>query len=146
MDDQSLKDEILHHIKDRHIKKCVLATATKEGIPEAAIMGYAIEDDASIILATKRGTRKVKNLRENDQVALIFGTKLNEMNIQCNGTASIIEEGEKEYPKAKELFYAQDPQTLLFKPGETIFIKATINWARLIDYSAHPPTAQEGTL
>ena len=51
---------------------CVLATVDGTQ-PQAATVGYSVDDDFKILIATNVATRKAKNLISNSRVALVVG-------------------------------------------------------------------------
>jgi nitroimidazol reductase NimA-like FMN-containing flavoprotein (pyridoxamine 5'-phosphate oxidase superfamily) len=68
----------MHEEIERLIKKkdiCVLATAS-EGAPYCSLMNYVPSNDCTeIYMVTQRGTKKYKNLNENNSVSLLVDTR-----------------------------------------------------------------------
>jgi general stress protein 26 len=129
-----MQDKVLEFLKNKNPKLCVLTTASKNVKPQAALVGYAIKDDLTIVLSTRKGTRKYENLQDNNQVALVFGSGFSENNVQMDGIATIIEEG-NEYKQTDEFFFSQNPEAAKFKNPDTIFIVVKPHWIRFIDHS-----------
>lgn len=141
-----MKDEIFKFLKERNPKLCMMASSSPDGKPECAVMGYALLDNLSLILCTDNTSRKWKNLLSNPHVALVFGWSFEELNVQYEGTAELIESGE-EFDKAKETYFAVHPEALEFKDlPETVYLKITPVWIRLSDYSVTPPRIEEFNL
>ena len=138
------KARIVDYLKKREIKTCTLATASSEGKPEAAVVGYAILDDLTIILSTTKESRKWQNLLQNPQIALTIGGTFTDLYLQLEGTAILVTEGET-YKQCEELFFSFNPQAAKFKGPSTIFMRVNPTWVRFLDYSSHPPKAEEKT-
>lgn len=135
------RDELVKYLQKRP-KLCVLATSTKKAKPECSVLSYAVEDDLSIILSTHKSSRKCTYIKENSQVALVFGWAFNQPNIQYEGVASIIEEGE-EYKEYEKLFFSANPYARVFKKPETIFIVVKPTWIRWTNFMHIPPEIKE---
>lgn len=137
-----MEQNIVEELKSKEVRLCVLSTSSKDGQPEAAVMGYAIKDDLTILLSTKKGTRKLKNISENNKVALVFGWDFGSLNIQYQGAARIIETG-NEYKDTENFFFSQNPAAAKFKSPDTVFIEVKPTWIRTTDPRNHPPTVEE---
>ena len=138
-----MRDKILKFLQAREPKLCVLATAALSGRPEAAVMGYAVLPDLTVILSTDRNSRKVVNLRANPQVALVFGWAFDELNVQREGQAEVVDGGE-ERKKCEEIYFASHPESAEFRGlSETIYIRVKPSWYRLSDYTVEPPVIKE---
>lgn len=137
--------KVLEFLKNRPVKLCVLATSSKELQPWAAVLGYAVKDDLTIILSTHPTSRKWHNLKENNKVALVFGWEFSGLNIQCEGVAELIEQGE-EYKHFDEFFFGQNPHAAKFKTPDTVFLKINLKWMRVTDFNKQPPTVKEQSL
>ncbi len=70
-------------------KFCVIATSSK-GKTEAATMSAIFRDD-EVLMFTSKITRKYANLRENNNVALVFSSSDYSKNAQIDGEAEIAE-------------------------------------------------------
>ena len=104
---------------------CRFASASNKGEPHVVPVSYVWEDNHAYIV-TDYGTKKLKNLRENPQAALLVDTGGTQKLLLVSGPAEIIEKGE-EYRRLYKLFYSKldwvkrDP----WKEGEAPFIKIT---------------------
>lgn len=137
-----MEDLVRNFLKSKPEKLCVFSTVTKDGKPESSVVGYAIADDFTIIMSTKPTTRKISNLHENPHASFVTGWTFSEMNIQIDGTAQIVSEGD-EYTSLEEFFFGQNPAALKFKSPDTVFIKFTPVWMRSLDPTSHPPKVEE---
>ena len=102
---------------------CRFATASKKGAPHVVPVSYVWDNDHMVIV-TDYKTRKLKNLRENPQAALLVDSGGTSKLLLISGPVEIIEKGE-EYKRLYKLFYSKldwvkrDP----WKEGEAPFIK-----------------------
>ena len=104
---------------------CRFGTASRTGEPHLVPVSYVWDDNHAYIV-TDYGTRKLKNLRENPQAAVLVDSGGTRKLILISGPVEIIEKG-KEYQRLYRLFYSRldwvkrDP----WKEGEAPFIKIT---------------------
>ena len=74
---------------------CRLATASKDAKPHVVPVIYAL-DGEDVIVAVDYGTKKLKNLKENREVALVIDEYHPNRAVMVEGTCEILERG-KEY-------------------------------------------------
>jgi uncharacterized protein len=104
---------------------CRFATASRKGEPHVVPVSYILDDDRPCIV-TDYGTRKLKNLKENPQAAILVDSGGTSKLLLISGPAEIIEKGE-EYKRLYKLFYSKfawvkrEP----WREGEAPFIKIT---------------------
>ena len=104
---------------------CRFATASKKGEPHVVPVSY-IWDDEHAYIVTDYKTRKLRNLRENPQAAILVDSGGTSKLLLISGPVEIIEKGE-EYKRLYKLFYSKldwvkrDP----WKEGEAPFVKIT---------------------
>ena len=81
------KQEILEFLRAHRL--AVQATASIEGRPQAAVVGYAITDNFEIVFDTLASTRKALNLRANPRLAFVIGglKTADERTVQYEGIA-----------------------------------------------------------
>ncbi len=107
---------------------CRFATSSAKGEPHIVPVSY-VWDQGHAVIVTDYGTRKLKNLRENPQAAILVDTNRTNKLIMLSGPVEIIEKGE-EYRRLYKLFYSKlswvrrDP----WKEGEAPFIKTSPNF------------------
>jgi general stress protein 26 len=111
----------------------VLATASKEGMPEAALMGFAVTPDLEIIFDTLQTSRKYPNLKQNPRVAWVVGCTT-EVTVQYEGIAE--ELAGEELAKYKRIYFAKfaDGPERQSWPGITYFVVRP-RWVRFCDYN-----------
>jgi nitroimidazol reductase NimA-like FMN-containing flavoprotein (pyridoxamine 5'-phosphate oxidase superfamily) len=104
---------------------CRFGTASRMGEPHLVPVSY-VWDNGYAYVVTDYGTRKLKNLRENPQAAILVDSAGTRRLILISGPVEIIEKG-KEYQRLYEMFYSKldwvkrDP----WKEGEAPFIRIT---------------------
>jgi PPOX class probable F420-dependent enzyme len=104
---------------------CCLATASKGGKPQVTPVIYAL-DGAFFVIAVDYGTKKLKNVRENPNVALVVDRLRPTKAVTIEGTCEIHERG-AEYRRllkvlfAKFDFYKKNP----WEEGESPILKIT---------------------
>ncbi len=115
--------------KDREVKFleqneiCRIATASKKNELHIVPVSY-VWNDGFLYVVTDYGTRKLKNLRENPNAAVLVDTNATSKVIMVSGTVQLIEKGE-EYRRIYKLFHSRldwvkrDP----WKEGEAPFVK-----------------------
>ncbi|SRR5712671_4207306 len=134
-----LKDD-LHAFIGRH-KLAVLATATADGAPQAALVGIAVTPDLEIVFDTLRTTRKARNLQENSSAALVIGCT-EEITCQYEGVAT--ELSGDDLAKYKRTYFTAFPDgpTRESWPGITYYVVRP-RWIRFSDYTQSPPRIEE---
>jgi general stress protein 26 len=98
------KSELFEYLRGHRL--AVLATVSRDGAPEAAVMGFAVTPELDIVFDTVRGSRKYPNLIANPRVALVFGGE-GEVTVQYEGIAE--EPTGEERERWKEIYFATWP-------------------------------------
>ncbi len=92
---------------------CRLATVSREGRPQVTPVIYAL-DGASFVIAVDYGTKKLKNVKDNPNVALVVDTFRPNKAVTLEGTCEVYESG-PEYLRLLGVlmkrfeFYRKDP-------------------------------------
>jgi PPOX class probable F420-dependent enzyme len=92
---------------------CRLATASKDGRPQVTPVMYAM-DGSAFIIAVDYGTKKLKNVKENPNVALVVDKLRPTRAVTVEGVCDVHERGE-EYRRLLKLlmvrfeFYRKNP-------------------------------------
>jgi general stress protein 26 len=137
-----MKENVLIFLESRTPKLCVFSTASINGKPESALMTYVVRKDGTFLLVTHKETRKVLHVRQNPQVSLVIGWGLDELNIQCDGIASLVEQGEK-YEECASIFHSLSYDAKKFISKDAVFIAIKPIWIRIADFSTNPHTTEE---
>ena len=104
---------------------CRLATASKKGELHIVPVSY-VWHEGFVYVVTDYGTRKLRNLRENPNAAVLVDTDATRKVMMVSGTVQLIEKGE-EYRRIYKVFHSRlnwvrrDP----WKDGEAPFVKIT---------------------
>jgi PPOX class probable F420-dependent enzyme len=108
---------------------CRLATASKDGRPQVTPVMYAL-DGTVFVIAVDYGTKKLKNVIENSNVALVVDRLRPTRAVTVEGTCKVYERG-AEYRRLLDLlmvrfeFYRKDP----WGEGESPIFQITPNKA-----------------
>lgn len=123
---------------------CVVSTVNNLSKPQSALVAFSETDDLEIVFATAEYTRKIINIKQNNNISIVIGLS-GSVSIQCEGFARVIPLGEAgEYAQNH---YKKQPgsKEYLNRPGEC-FVVVKPNWFRYTDISSHPETVFEITL
>lgn len=115
---------------------CVIATVSKSGQPGAATVGFSVDEDLKIIIATNEKTKKASNIAENNRVALVIGFE-GSKTVQIEGIA---EKLDKETGSERiKLHFEKVPGAKKFagETGQNYYL-ITPTWLRFTDYTQNP--------
>ena len=122
----------------------VQASVSPAGVPQAAIVGFAVSDQFEIVFDTLRTTRKARNLYENPHLALVIGgwVPSDERTVQYEGEAD--EPSGVEFDRLKRVYYTAYPDgpSRANRPG-LIYVRVRPAWVRYSDYNKDPPEIVE---
>lgn len=122
----------------------VQTSVSPSGAPQAAIVGIVVTDAFEVFFDSLETTRKVLNLRQNPQTALIIGglRRGDERTLQYEGLAD--EPSGAELERLKELYFAAFPQGRERQswPGLT-YVRVRPTWIRYSDFNRAPPEIVE---
>src|SRR4051812_26494635 len=113
----------------------VIASASLEGIPEAALVNFAVTSDLEIVFETTTATRKFPNLKHNPRADMVVGWA-NGQTLQCSG--AIDEPEGRDGERLRAFYVAAFPSSASHAhwPGNSYF-RLRPFWLRLSDYN--PP-------
>lgn len=135
--DEKLKQKVFSFLKSQ--KLGVIATASPTGKPEAAVVEYMVDENWNIYFFTHEDTRKIKNLKENNKVAIVVGTTLSLNTLQIDGTAEIIKSGTDHFEETLITFGHNETifniPLLKFKKLNLILVKIKTISARWLDFN-----------
>lgn len=116
---------------------CVIATVNSMGQPQAATVGFSVDDELKILFATNQDTRKSANIAKNAKVAMTFGFE-GVKTVQFEGHASLV--SKEDLGERLEAHYEKLPNARrhALKAGE-IYYLITPTWLRFTDYTQKPP-------
>ncbi len=121
----------------------VIATVSKSGMPEAALVEVAVTPELEIIFDTINITRKYENLGRNGRVAMVIGWD-HQATLQYEGIADEPEGVERD--RIKDIFFAACPRGAAREgwPGLT-YIRVRPAWIRFSNYET-PRRVEELTI
>lgn len=116
---------------------CVLATVTKDGLPQSATVGLSCDDNFSILIGTNKSTRKYKNLKNNSKVSLVVGFD-GSATLQYEGNATELLAADSKQKLAQH--HKKNPGAIKFaeQPGQVYFLIRP-SWVRFTDYASKNP-------
>jgi general stress protein 26 len=136
------KSQILAFMRAHRL--AVQATASTDGAPQAAVVGFAVSDRFELVFDTLASTRKALNIRANARVAFVIGglKKNDERTVQFEGIAD--EPTGTELERLKRIYYEifPDGPDRLNWPG-LIYVRVQPTWIRYSDYTRDPPEIAE---
>ena len=77
----------------QELRFAVLATINQDGTPQLTTMWYLLEDDGTILMNTKVGRLKERNLRRDPRISICIEDDYNFLTI--NGTVQLIDDPQK---------------------------------------------------
>ncbi len=114
----------------------IVSTVGENNKPEAALVGFGLADDLSLIFGTYTTTRKFKNLESNPAVAIVFGNN-EKITVQYEGIAAALE-GE-ELAKYKVPYFKKIPSSKKYETNpDQVYLKVTPSWIRYTNYNKDP--------
>ncbi len=138
-----LTNRVLTFLRNLNPKICSVATVSAEGMPNCAVMGYAVLPDLRIVLNTHVNTRKWRNLTNNPLAALTFGWSMSDLYLQYEGRSELIPSG-SEHLKCEALYFAEHPDAIKYQGlGDVGTIRITPTWLRLYNLATEPETIDE---
>lgn len=129
------RKRILDFIKKN--KLGVISTISPNGSPESAVMVISQKDNLELIFQTPNNYRKYMNLKENPNVAIVFGFDLNEFTtVQYEGIAKEAEG--KEVDECRRIHIAKNPKSAdyAYLPENKYFIVSP-NWIRYWNFNTN---------
>ncbi len=131
--------EVLHFLEVE--KFGVLATATEDGKPEAALMGFAVTPELEIIFDTVRRFRKYPYLKNNPRVAFVIGCS-SVLSVQYEGIARELEGAE--LAKYEAIYAKKYPDsTGRDKWPDLTYFLVQPKWVRYGDYTPNKRRIEE---
>jgi len=110
----------------------VVATASAEGAPQAAVVGFATTEQFELVFDTLSTTRKVSNLRRSPKVAAVIGWDA-EQTVQYEGMAD--EPTGLELERLKRVYFAQFPDGPSRQAWPDItYVRVRPTWIRYSDF------------
>jgi len=133
-DPSQKKKIILDFIKKLDLM--VISTATLDGVPEAAVVEFGETSSLEIIFDTLKSSRKYKNLKQNNKVAIVIGWNEN-ITVQYEGEAHELFGDELE--EVKKLYFAKNARAKRWgNVPDLTYFKVNPKWIRYSDLNTDP--------
>ena len=124
------RNELLVFLRRHRI--CVQASVAVSGMPQAAVVGFAVSDDLEFVFDTVDTTRKLINLRRDPRIALVVGWD-EEQTVQLEGTAD--EPSGEELTRLQRVYLDVYPDGVERQSWKGItYVRVRPTWARYSDF------------
>lgn len=136
------RKQLLQFLQSHNL--AVQSSVSDRNEPQAAVIGFAVNDRFEFVFDTLGSTRKARNLRGNASIALTIGglTDKDERTVQCNGIA--------DEPIGPELDLLKESYFSVFPDGKDreswpgiAYIRVRPIWMRYSDFNKDPPEIAE---
>ena len=130
----------------RQYSLAVQASVSGSNSPQAAVVGFIVNDDFEVFFDTLGSSRKASNLRQNPRIAIVIGglTAGEERTVQYEGIAD--EPTGIELERLKERYFVRFPdgRDRQAWPG-LIYVRTRPAWLRFSNFNQNPPEIVEFT-
>lgn len=140
-----IHERVLQFIREKRVG----VVATESGhVPHGATVFFLVEDDFTLFFVTTGGTKKIRDIRKNPRVAVVFGAEDSPDTVQIEGTATILEGAEslpiitKVTEIASSMRYHWPPIARL-SSDHLVAVKVVPEWMRWLDLR---PTAKNASI
>lgn len=134
MESQTQREKVIEVINNHHLG--VIATASPEGKPDAAVVAFKMHDNFEIWFATYDSSRKCHNLKTNLNVAFVVGWDHGQT-VQYDGVVEVLSDEEKEQIKLEELGIMPTVVKYIHQE-QAVFYKIKPRRIRYSDFSIEP--------
>jgi pyridoxine/pyridoxamine 5'-phosphate oxidase len=119
----------------------VVGSISPEGIPQSALVGFAVTEDLEVVFDTLNTSRKYRNLVSDTRASVVVGWE-NEATVQLEGEA-LLPEGAA-LMRYKSVYFAKWPDgpSRQSWPGLVYFVIRP-RWIRYSDFNRQPPLIEE---
>ena len=133
------KAELLNFLRENNL--ATLATVSPHRKPEAASVFVHISDNFEIFFVTKTETKKYMNIRENENIALVF-TKLSEMKtVQMSGVVRPVGDHKAQMEMLETISeethhrysFSESPVEQI-RDGQLVVVRVELEWMRYADF------------
>lgn len=123
---------------------CVIATSDGEGKVEAAMVYAYPNEEFALFMSTNANSRKIKNIKKNPHVSIVFGNAEKMITVQLDGDLKILE-GEDARAAKEFIITADITQRLHVAKEPSAFMKFKPFWMRFSAFLDVPETIYEKT-
>jgi hypothetical protein len=116
----------------RRHRLCIQGSVSSSGGPQAAVVGFAVSDEAEIVFDTIGTSRKMANLRRDPRIAVVVGWD-DEQTAQIEGVAD--EPVGAELQRLKEVYFRVFPDGVERQGWKDItYVRVRPTWVRYSDF------------
>ena len=116
----------------RRHRLCIQGSVSSSGGPQAAVVGFAVSDEAEIVFDTIATSRKMANLRRDPRIAVVVGWD-DEQTAQIEGVAD--EPVGAELQRLKEVYFRAFPDGVERQGWKDItYVRVRPTWVRYSDF------------
>jgi nitroimidazol reductase NimA-like FMN-containing flavoprotein (pyridoxamine 5'-phosphate oxidase superfamily) len=116
----------------RRHRLCIQGSVSSSGGPQAAVVGFAVSDEAEIVFDTIGTSRKMANLRRDPRIAVVVGWD-DEQTAQIEGVAD--EPVGAELQRLKEVYFRAFPDGVERQGWKDItYVRVRPTWVRYSDF------------
>ena len=122
----------------------VQASVSSSLSPQAAVVGFVVNEEFELFFDTFDNTRKVTNLRKNPRIAFVIGGLIphDERTVQYEGIAD--EPSGDELRRLQDVYFDRFPEGLERQTADgLVYIRCKPIWIRYSDYNRAPPEIVE---
>jgi len=121
----------------RQYRWAVVATTSRTGQPQAAVVGFAASDSFELIFDTLDASRKIANLRHDGRIAVVIGWD-DAQTVQIDGIAD--EPKGSDLQRLQEIYFARFPDGVDRCAWQGItYVRVRPAWVRYSDFRIDPP-------
>ncbi len=131
-----------------------IATVNSENAPEASFVYYLTDDNFHLYIVTAKDSRKIKNISQNNKVALVVGQEMEPIVMQVEGTIKLVEDEDKKHELSHRYLETANintrtpnwpPVMKLAIDNGYVFGEITITYFKFSDFTDLESTVIEGT-
>lgn len=131
---------ILEFMKQHRL--AVISTVSPLSLPESAVVGIAVKDDFELHIATFAQSRKLFNIKQNSQVALVIGWEHGKT-VQVEGRAEELTDPAEIKEIEWEELGNMPTVAKYIKKEHVVFLKIKPKWLKYSDFSTEPWQIEE---
>ncbi len=134
----------------RSVPLVTAATLSRDGAPQAALLGAATSDQLELVFDTVDNSRKFGNVLRDGRIAVVFGAaggyvsgSHDERTVQYQGVADV-PSGDELKRVQEEIYFKQFPEGReRLKLAHITYVRVRPTWMRYSNYNVNPPEIVE---
>lgn len=148
------QDKFVHAVEFlKSNRLAVLSTVSHHSTPQSAFIYYVVDENYDIYFITTKESRKLKNILENNSVALVIAQEVEPYELQIEGVAEVIKDMKKKMVILDKYSHRanENPKSFNWPPLMQLttdkgveFMKINIQWFKYSEFSGTTPLIVEG--